>query len=994
MKDARFKLKIRSLMTVVLALMFILNVNAQKVSVSGIVKDATGEPIIGASVVEKGTTNGLTTNFNGEFTLSVSPNATLVISYIGYKTQELPVGAQRNLTVTMQEDAKVLGEVVAIGYGTVKKNDATGSVTAIKPDKMNKGQTTNAQDMIAGKIAGVNVTTDGGAPGSGAKIRIRGGSSLSASNDPLIVIDGLAMDNDGIKGVSNFLSTINPNDIETFTVLKDASATAIYGSRASNGVVIITTKKGEKGSKPRLSYDGTASLSTIGKYMNVMKGDEFRSYVKQLYAAQPDVIGKLGTANTDWQKEIYREAFSHDHNIALTGGFKHMPYRISLGYTNQDGILKTTNFERYTGAISLSPSLFNDHLKINMNLKGMLVKNRYADGGVIGSAISMDPTQSITSTDTKYATFGGYWQWYVSDGQGGITDNSLATNNPVALLNQRDQHSKAYDLIGSIDMDYKLHFFPDLHAHVTAAMDMSRGKENTWVSKEAVTNHPHGYTKYDEQNKTNKSLTTYLQYIKELENQSFDVMGGYEYQHFYRYGSYFDKGLDGYKYMDKEINWKGQDFLISFFGRLNYSLLDRYLFTATLRNDGSSKFAKENRWGLFPSFALAWKINNEPFMKDVKSINDFKLRLGYGVTGQQNISDNSHPYLPTYSINKTGGFYPIGNGMTYLPNAYIRGIKWEQTTTYNVGLDLSFFNNRITNSLDLYYRVTNDLLNKIDVPQLTNFKPVVVDNIGSLENRGIEYSINAKIISQKDLMWEVGYNVAYNANKITKLTSLSVDNQIVRTGGISAGTGNVIQAHKVGFPASSFWVYQQVYDNNGKPIEGLFVDRNGDHLINDDDRYLFHKPAADVTMGLTSKIVYKNFDFGTSWRANIGNYVYDDVAARSANVGISGVWSTSGFFSNKPMSALETNFVGRTNAYLSDYYVSNASFIKCDNITVGYSFGKLLGGVISSGRVSATVQNPFIITKYKGLDPEVFNGIDRDIYPRPIMSILGLTLNF
>ncbi len=1003
MNDARLKFKLRSVIAVMLTLMFVFNINAQKVSVSGTVKDATGEPVIGASVVEKGTTNGLTTNFNGEFTLSVSPNATLAISYIGYKTQEVAVGSQRSLNITLQEDAKVLGEVVAIGYGTVKKNDATGSVTAIKPEEMNKGLTTNPQDMITGKIAGVVVTPSGGAPGSGSTIRIRGGSSLNASNDPLIVIDGLTIDNNGIQGVSNFLSTINPNDIESFSVLKDASATAIYGSRASNGVIIITTKKGKEGTKPKVTYSGNFNVSTIGDYIDVMNGDEYRAYANKLYAGKADILSKLGTANTNWQSLIYQTALGHDHNVNLTGGFKKMPYRLSFGYTNQDGILKTSNFERYTGAINLSPSLLDDHLKININAKGMLVKNRFGNTDAISAAVRMDPTQPVYADGNIYKTqFEDYFQWYIFDNNNNFKSvNGDAPHNPVALLNQKDDRSKANSLIGNIDFDYKFHFLPELRAHLNLATDISHGRQDTWISQYSATNSlalNGGYQGYTIQDKWNRLLNAYLQYGKEFTSQKFDLMGGYEWQRFHREGSWDGKPLvanaEGkmHEYQADVINWATHNQLVSFFGRANYSLLDRYLFTATMRADGSSRFAPGNKWAYFPSFAFAWKISNEPFLTNSRNLSDLKLRLGYGKTGQQDGLPD-FVYLPVYTLNIDGAYYPFGDKYfpTARPDAYNTNLKWETTTTYNVGIDLSLYNNRFTAALDVYYRITDDLLNVTPIPAGTNFKNKVMQNVGSLNNRGVELMLNWKPISTRDVTWDLGYNITYNRNKITKLTTGEVADYYVPTGGIFQGN---VQAHAVGYPANSFFVYQQVYDNNGKPIEGLYVDRNGDHQITDKDKYFFHNASPDFTMGFTSKLIYKSFDFGVSLRSSIGNYVYNSVAAERANIGTNGIWTPLGFFQNVTTSAFETNFKGvSSDAYLSDYYVQDGSFIRVDNITAGYSFKKMFG-IIQSGRLSATVQNPFLFTKYKGLDPEVFGGIDGSIYPKPIITVLGLTLNF
>ena len=914
--------------------------------------------------------------------------------------------------VTLEDDSQVLDAVVVIGYGSVKKNDMTGSVTAIKPDKLNKGLITNAQDMMTGKIAGVSVISKGGAPGEGATIRIRGGSSLTAENDPLIVIDGLAMDNKGVKGLANPLSMVNPNDIESFTVLKDASATAIYGSRASNGVIIITTKKGQAGARPTISYDGNVSVSTVKSTVDVMDGDQFRSFIKDIWGEDSEAYSKLGNANTDWQKEIFRPAVSTDHNLTISGGLKNMPYRVSFGYTNQNGIVKTSKFERYTASVSLAPSFFEDHLKVNANLKGMIAKNRYADGSAVGSAVSFDPTQSVRSDDPYHQYyFDGYFQWNtdassLNDDTWKRTFNSNAPGNPVALLEEKDDRAISKSLIGNLELDYKFHFLPDLHAHVNGGMDLSTGKQYTDVSPYSSTNNYYGSYGWEQKDKYNLSLNAYLQYSKDFtDKHRFDVMAGYEWQHFHDTSDQEYWGLyplsnnvvenRGQRYNNTSSGSATESYLVSFFGRVNYTLLDRYLFTATVRQDGSSRFHKNNRWGLFPSFALGWKLKEEAFLKDVDVLSDLKLRLGYGITGQQNINSGDYPYLAVYETNKDGAYYPIlGEGITYRPNAYNPDLKWEKTTTYNVGLDFGFLNNRINGAVDYYYRKTTDLLNSVFVSAGTNFKNKVLSNVGSLENSGIEFSINSKPVVTTDWTWDLGFNITYNKNEITKLTTGDSENYYVAAGdNIGGGRDMKAMAHAVGHPASSFYVYQQVYDENGKPIENEFVDRNGDGTINGDDRYFYKKPTADVLMGLTSRLSYKSWDFSFSLRASLNNYVYNSVEAGGSDCNPTSVYSF-GALNNRPLMGVANNIQSKNdNTLLSDYFVQNASFMKCDNITLGYSFKKLFGAPIG-GRVYAAVQNVFTITKYKGLDPEVEKGLDNNIYPRPLTTLIGLSLNF
>lgn len=1003
-------LRLKALLTLLVGLFLSIGAFAQQIAVKGHVKDTTGEPVIGANVLVKGTTNGTITDFDGNFMLNVPKDAILSVSFVGYKSAE--VKAASTVMVTLEDDSQVLDAVVVIGYGSVKKNDMTGSVTAIKPDKLNKGLITNAQDMMTGKIAGVSVISKGGAPGEGATIRIRGGSSLTAENDPLIVIDGLAMDNKGVKGLANPLSMVNPNDIESFTVLKDASATAIYGSRASNGVIIITTKKGQAGARPTISYDGNVSVSTVKSTVDVMDGDQFRSFIKDIWGEDSEAYSKLGNANTNWQKEIFRPAVSTDHNLTISGGLKNMPYRVSFGYTNQNGIVKTSKFERYTASVSLAPSFFEDHLKVNANLKGMIAKNRYADGGAVGSAVSFDPTQSVRSDDPYHQYyFDGYFQWNtdassLNDDTWKRTFNGNAPGNPVALLEEKDDRAISKSLIGNLELDYKFHFLPDLHAHVNGGMDLSTGKQYTDVSPYSSTNNYYGSYGWEQKDKYNLSLNAYLQYSKDFtDKHRFDVMAGYEWQHFHDTSDQEYWGLyplsnnvvenRGQRYNNTSSGSATESYLVSFFGRVNYTLLDRYLFTATVRQDGSSRFHKNNRWGLFPSFALGWKLKEEAFLKDVDVLSDLKLRLGYGITGQQNINSGDYPYLAVYETNKDGAYYPIlGEGITYRPNAYNPDLKWEKTTTYNVGLDFGFLNNRINGAVDYYYRKTTDLLNSVFVSAGTNFKNKVLSNVGSLENSGIEFSINSKPVVTTDWTWDLGFNITYNKNEITKLTTGDSENYYVAAGdNIGGGRDMKAMAHAVGHPASSFYVYQQVYDENGKPIENEFVDRNGDGTINGDDRYFYKKPTADVLMGLTSRLSYKSWDFSFSLRASLNNYVYNSVEAGGSDCNPTSVYSF-GALNNRPLMGVANNIQNlKDNTLLSDYFVQNASFMKCDNITLGYSFKKLFGAPIG-GRVYAAVQNVFTITKYKGLDPEVEKGLDNNIYPRPLTTLIGLSLNF
>ena len=984
-----------------------------QIDVKGHVKDATGEPIIGATVRVDGTQTATVTDFDGNFVLKANQGADITITYIGYQPQT--VKAAPTVEVILQDDAAVLNEVVVIGYGAVRKSDLTGSVTAMKPDTKNKGLVVNAQEMMQGKIAGVNVTSDGGSPGGSSTIRIRGGSSLNASNNPLIVIDGVPMDNNGVKGLSNPLSMVNPQDIESFNVLKDASATAIYGSRGSNGVIIITTKKGRKGSAPQVSYNGSVTMSMKKKLIDVMDGDQYRAFATQLYkgnAREEAAMAALGDANTDWQDEIYRTAWSHDHNVTLAGAIGNLPYRVSLGYTDQQGILKTSDFKRYTAALNLNPSLLNDHLTLNLNAKGMWAKTQYANTGAIGAAMAYDPTKPVydtTSADAK--NFGGYTEWKVpgeslNDPSWPNTYNRNATANPVALLDLNDDRAISRSFIGNADIDYKIHGFEDLRLHLTLGADISEGKQWTDVANSSPAAIYYGYHGWDKITKRNLTLSTYAQYYKDFAKiHHFDIMGGYEWQHFWRtqktnnWGGYPSTHAEkAGQFHDWYLHrYKTENYLVSFFGRLNYILMDRYYLTATLRNDGSSRF--KDHWQLYPSAALAYKMSEEKVFKNIDWLSDLKLRLSYGKTGQQEgIGD--YNYFAIYAVNSgVGSYYDIsGDGSMARPDAYDPNLKWETTDTYNIGFDFGAWNQRFTVGVDVYFRKTTDLLNKADVAAGTNFKNTVMTNIGSMENKGVEVTLGFKPIQTDDWYWTIDYNFTYNHNEITELIG-DDPNYFVPTGGIGGGTGVNAQAHAVGHPAYSYYVYQQVYDKAGKPIEGQVVDRNADGVITEADKYFYKSPMAPVTMGLSSRLEYKSWDLGFTLRASLGNYVFNNLMSGNVNMSAAELYSGgNNFYGNRPVAALDYNWqTYDLEAKLSDHWVQNGSFLKCDNITLGYSFDSLFKcgnykGI--GGRIYATASNVFCITKYDGIDPEVFGGIDNNLYPRPISFILGLNLNF
>ena len=1004
MKQVKFKFPVR-IAAILFGLFLSVGAFAQSITVNGHVKDATGEPIIGATVLVPGTSNGAATDLDGNFTLNCNQGDKLQVSYVGYATQT--VTASSNLVVTLVEDSKVLNDVVVIGYGRAKKSDLTGSVTAIKPDEKNHGLQTNAQDMIQGKIAGVNITTSSGQPGSGATIRIRGGSSFNDSgNDPLIVIDGLAMDNQGVKGLSNPLSMVNPNDIESFTVLKDASATAIYGSRGSNGVIIITTKKGRKDMAPKVSYNGNVSASIVKKYTNVLDGNQYRELVKEVYGEGSARYNLLGSANTDWQKQIYRTAISHDHNVTVQGGFKNVPYRLSVGYTDQNGILKTSNFKRVTTSLNLSPSLLNDHLKFNINGKFMFAKNRYANGAAIGNAVSFDPTQPVTSSDARFSNFNGYWQWTqdapYEDSAWPYSKIALATSNPVSMIEEKDDRANSYDYQGNVEVDYQIHGLEDLRLHMNFSGDWANGKQTTDYQPWGPSNFYYGNHGFTKENKYNLNYTAYIQYYKDFsEAHHFDIMGGYEWRHEKYWGNQKYYGLypstsakAGEEVTPTKREWKSEHYLVSFYGRMNYIALDRYMLTATLRADGSSRFGKGNKWGYFPSVALGWKINEEAFLKDVQAVTEMKLRLGWGMTGQQEgIGD--YTYIPTYNQTQSSRtLYPIySDGYQYKPDAYNPNVKWETTTTWNAGIDFGFIRNRLTGSIDFYHRKTKDLLMEAPVAGMSNFSNKLLKNIGSMQNTGVEFSITGRPIQTTDWNWEITANATYNKNKVVELAG---DGQPIKFGNVEA-FNNEVMCHQVGQPMSMFWVYQQVYDENGKPLQGVVVDRDANGVIDDADRYYYKSSVAPWLFGFSSRLSYKNWDFGFGLRASVGNYIYNSLKSgyRSKQY----IGTGTGYMKNTMPYAYEVDFK-QTSAgedFKTDYFVENGSFLKCDNITLGYSFANLFkGGNYAgiNGRIYVSASNVFTITKYKGLDPEVNGGIDGNIYPRPLTLLLGLSLNF
>ena len=994
----------RLLCAFILPLLMVLQVAAQERVVTGKVTDTKdGAPVVNASVVAKGAAGGTQTGADGSFRLTVPARATtLVISSVGCGTQEVAIGAGP-VTVALQQSNAALNEVVVVAYGTRKKGDLTGAVTSISAKDFQKGNIASSEQLLQGKVAGLQITSGGGSAGGGSRIRIRGGASLNASNDPLIVIDGVPVEGNGIAGSANLLNTINPNDIESMSVLKDASATALYGSRASNGVIIITTKKGASG-KVKYNFNTQESLSVIGKMVDVLTGDEVRKIITDDAAATGINTYKnlLGTANTNWQKEIYQKSISTDNNLSASGSLGKLPFRASVGYLNQKGILRTDQFERISTSLNLTPKFFDNHLAVNVALKGVQTNNRFANGGAIGSAVSFDPTQAVYASNK----FGGFFEWLQAD----KNPIDLANRNPLALLNLRNNTSTVNRFIGNVQLDYKMHFFPDLHVLVNVGTDVAKGKGNDNIDSLSATNYKTGGRRtYYEQQKTNNLADVSLFYAKELTslNSRVDLLVGHSYQEFITevtnfpslsYRTIVDPAKPGKK---DTIAGSEPTFLTdrplyrleAYFARLNLTIANNYLLTASLRRDASSKFSKENRVGYFPAFAAAWKLR-EQFFGNTNKVTDLKLRVGYGITGQQD-GIGYYSYLPRYSVSNASATYQFGNTFySYLrPEGYDPNIKWETTTTSNVALDFGFFNNRLFGSVDVYFKKTKDLLSTVPVAPGGNFVNQITTNVGNIENKGVEFTLNTVPIRNADLTWEFGFNYTYNKTRITNLLKQSDPNfKGIDVSGIGGGTGNNIGKFAVGYAPYIFNVYKQVYDKaTGAPIEGLYEDLNRDGQVNNDDRYFYKKPAPDVLLGINSQVQYRKFTAGIAAHGSFGNYLYNNFNSGSGV--IRSLKNPLNFIGNAGRNFLETRF--DNNQMLTDYYIENASFLRLDNINFGYNVGRVLRDKANL-RLTATAQNVFVITKYSGLDPENASdsGVDGNIYPRPRVFSLGLNFDF
>ena len=954
--------------------------------ITGHVVDDTNEPLIGASILVVGTSTGVITDLDGNFNIIVPSGATaLQISYVGYETVTVPVPSGNTVNVKMKSDAQMLSDVVVIGYGTQRKSDLTGSVSNVSSKDFNSGLISSPEQLINGKVSGVQILSNSGSPTAGSTIRIRGGASLNASNDPLIVLDGVPLEAGGISGnTGNFLSLINPSDIESMTILKDASSTAIYGSRASNGVIIITTKKGSN-DRMKVSLSTTNSIQTRTKLADMLSHDEFVDVINSRGTDAQRAL--LGTSNTDWNDQIYQNAFGTDNNVSIAGRLaKNFPIRVSIGYYNQSGLLKTDKAERLTGSVSLSPSFFDDHLKVNVNVKGSVNNNRFAETGAIWAAATYNPTLPVYSGNHA---FGGYLEALDNVGE----PVNAAVLNPLGYIKQNKSTSKVTRFVGNADVDYRVHFLPDLKFHATLGYDYAEGKGKVYVPAEAMQYYTTGGRDYSygPQKNTNRLLTTYLNYNKYLDSwkSNIDATVGYDYQ-FWKSTSPLYSELNTLGAVQSTSAATDQRHaLISYYARLNYTFDSRYMLTATVRRDGTSRFNKDNRWGTFPSVALAWRVSEEAFLKDNTVLSNLKLRASYGVTGQQDGIGN-YNYLPVYTYSQTGAEVQFGNQFinTYRPEAYVSDLKWETTTSWNAGFDFGFLKDRISGSFDFYTRKTEDLLATVAAPAGSTFDKTILTNVGNVDSKGIEVTLNATPIQTKDWNWDVSFNMTWQKMKVKNL-SLVESSAVTNTAVGPWIDGYQFQVLSEGYEPYMFYVYHQLYDEKtGKPIEGAYADLNDDGVIDSNDLYRYKSPAPDFIYGFSTSLRYKKWTLSTSLRANVGNYVYNGMAMNT------GAWSTVSYntyqLNNLNSSYLKTGFQNRQ--YLSDYYIENASFLKMDNLSLAYNFGRICKWF--SMNASVMVQNVFCITKYTGVDPEVPNGMDVSFYPRPRTYSLSLGFEF
>jgi iron complex outermembrane receptor protein len=947
-------------------------------TVSGTVVDNSGMPIPGVNIAVKNTNKGTTTDFDGNYSIVLENGETLSFSYIGYRTQNIVFnGNNTSIDVSMVADAAQLDEVVLIGYGSTTKQDATGAVEKVDDKDFNRGAIIASQQLIAGKAAGVRVTTGGGGAGEGGEIRIRGGASLSALNDPLIVIDGLPIDQrGGAQGSRNALNSINPADIEEFVILKDASATAIYGSRASNGVILITTKKGTPNQPLKLEYGLQASTRRITNTVDVLNAQQYKDIVTE----NAGNTASFGNANTDWQDQIYETGIGVIHNITATKGYENFNFRVNFNHASQEGPLLGDLYERTGFNTSFVHQFLDNDLKLTVVARGIQDEYNYADQGAIGAAVRFDPTQSIRDTDGNFTQYG--------------TAANLAPANPLFTLENTNDKQRIKRFISNFNLDYKFWFLKDLRFSLNAGIDYA---ENTGFRFAPANPNNSGAFAFNGQSQglnRNTSLDFIFNYKKDIEsiNTVVDFTAGHAFQEFYIRSDVFEvTNPDIEPLDDTDIN---RNNLLSYFARASFDIADKYLISATIRRDGSSRFGKKNRFGNFPGISAGWKIMNESWMQN-SLFSNLKLRAGWGVTGQQELNNINYGYQGLYTPSRNNQaniqFGTTVNGQplfiqTLRPEGFDENLTWEETTQYNLALDFGFFNNRLTGSVDGYYRETDDLLATVPAAAGSNLRDLITTNVGSITSKGIEISINGVIAQKEDFGWNTNFNITFQEQEITKLSLSDDPNFFIQNGGINGGNGNNIQLWKPGFDPTTFYVFRQIYDDSGNPIEGAYVDVNGDNQITEADRQAYKKATPDAFIGWTNNFRYKSFDLNFTFRGSFGNYVYNNNASDTGN--LNGIINQPGYLANGHSSVLDTGFSNQE--LFSDLYIERADFVRLDNISLGYtiSFEKM------TLRTSLTATNLFVITEFSGLDPEVGNGIQNNFYPRTRDIVLGLNFTF
>ena len=964
-------------------------------TLSGKLTDDNGEALIGATVKIASLSLGTSTDVEGNYMISNIANGqhNVIYSAVGFKTVNVLVDfngdVQRDFSFA--EDALLLDEAVVIGYGTARTKDLTGSAVIVKSEDFNKGSVTTPEQLVMGKIPGVKINSNNGAPGSGSTIRIRGGTSINASNDPLIVIDGVPLDNGGVAGAANPLNLINPNDIESFVVLKDASATAIYGSRGANGVILITTKKG-KGNKINVNFTTNNSLSTVVKNTSVLSADEYRDVINEF--GTQNQIDNLGDSSTNWQDQVYRTAYINENNVSVSGGIGGVPFRFSAGNKHEQGLLRRHQLDRYAASLNLSPSFLDDHIQLELNSRFVHTDNFFADQSAIWASAQFDPTKPILSGDTAY---GGYYETLFAAGGNAGRPIPLAIRNPLGLIEQKEDVSDVNRFIGNARVTYNTHFLDGLKAVVNVGTDMVNSNGTVLIPHTAASNFQNGgyQTQYDME-KSNQLIEGFLNYSNADQggDHRLDLTAGYSFQEW----STMSPSYPGLNIAGDTLNAPGiptdtKNALLSYYGRGIYSYLDKYVITATLRRDGSSRFSPENRWGWFPSASAAWIISEESFLKDSELISYLKFRAGYGVTGQQDIFYD-YPYIPNYQQGSITAQYQFGGNYvsTLRPDGYDYNIKWESTASTNIGLDYGFMNDKISGSVDYYVKETSDLLATVPVVAGTNFTNFILTNVGSMKNEGVEVNLNLGLLNTSTTKIDLGLNASYNKNTVTGLSLVEDTSSVgIQVGGISGGIGNTAQVHTVGYPTFTFFMYDANYDADGNPIEDQFTDFNNDSVINIDDRVRSGNPNPNWFLGLNLNASYKNWYMGTSMRAELGAYVYNNLASNHGNLQAGNSTFNS---SNIHSSFLTTNFMESSNEQLlSDYFLEKANFLRMDYFTLGYNFGNSLSDKFRLN-AALTVNNVFVFTQYSGMDPEVVGGIDNNMYPRPRIYSLNLTFDF